>query len=103
MRDQSLLKTPKSSILQKLSKNSDTKELNAKSAKIIIGGTQSQKQLVVIPIVMENIHSLGMVSEKEKKLLLLKHGKDMSKVSQQLVFHANQLKDIQSWQDGETM
>jgi hypothetical protein len=44
-----------------------------------------------------------MALEKAKKLLLLKHGKDMSKVSQQLVFHANQLKDIQSWQDGETM
>ena len=81
----------------------DTLEPNVKFVKTITGDTQNQKIHVVIQIVMENIHSLEMVSEKEKKLHLQRLGKGMNKALQLQGFLVSQLKDIQSLQDGEMM
>ena len=81
----------------------DTQELNVKFVKTITGDTQNQKQHVVILIVMENILSLEMVSEKVKKLHLQRLGKGMNKALLLQGYHVSQLKDIQLSQDGEMM
>ena len=81
----------------------DTQEPNVKFVKTITGDIQNQKLHVVIQIVTGNIHSLEMVLEKEKKLHLQRLGKVMNKALQLQEFLVNQLKDIQSLQDGEMM
>lgn len=60
LQDQSLLRIQRSFTQQKLSKNLDIPELNAKSAKTIIGDIQNLKQHVAILIAMENTHLLEM-------------------------------------------
>jgi glycerophosphoryl diester phosphodiesterase len=98
-----LLQTQRNSTQQQHLKSLDTLEPNVKFVKTITGDTQNQKIHVVIQIVMENIHSLEMVSEKEKKLHLQRLGKGMNKALQLQGFLVSQLKDIQSLQDGEMM
>jgi len=98
-----LLQTQRNFTLQKHLKNLDTQEPNVKFVKTITGDIQNQKLHVVIQIVTGNIHSLEMVLEKEKKLHLQRLGKVMIKALQLQEFLVNQLKDIQSLQDGEMM
>jgi hypothetical protein len=98
-----LLQTQRNSTQQKHLRSLDTLEPNVKFVKTITGDIQNQKLHAVIQIVTGNIHSLEMVSEKEKKLHLQRLGKGMNKALQLQEFLVNQLKDIQLLQDGEMM
>tara|TARA_B110001450_G_C17612475_1_gene477841 strand:+ start:356 stop:682 length:327 start_codon:yes stop_codon:yes gene_type:complete len=67
------------------------------------GDIQIRKSHAVIPTVKDNTPSSTMVSEKVKRSPTPRLGKDSSKVSPLLEFHAHPSRDIQSLLDGETM